>query len=352
MSSRKKLPELQVFSGIAILCVVLIHSNAYYLTRVLNLQSYQEAEFLVGLLDNFVHGAVPMFIFIAGYKYALNNINDKYFRYALKKIKSIIKPFLVISIIFFVKNIIVYADYCNNLKAIVIECINILRGYNEAYQLWYISMYLFIILTYPILYKIFKNNKVRVVIIFIIIILQRILGMKSILLSSHPFDFVYYYMFFEMGVFFYKYDVKSKIQKWHFKIIISYIASAIFLNINLLPDLYGEIQQYLLWPLAIVAYYVVSLRLINNYIFNYLGKYSFYIFLLHEPIICAKITYIYKSLGIYNSIIDVFIVCILTIFTTMILFKLIEKTFIKNILFNRDNRRNIELEGKSKITME
>lgn len=50
--SKQKLPELQVFSGIAILCVVLIHSNAYYLSNVLNLQAYTDAQFIVRLLDN------------------------------------------------------------------------------------------------------------------------------------------------------------------------------------------------------------------------------------------------------------------------------------------------------------
>ena len=350
--NKKKLPELQVFSGIAILCVVLIHSNAYYLLQVLNLQSYLDAEFVVRLLDNFIHGSVPMFIFIAGYKYALNNVNDEYKKYAFKKVKSVIKPFLVISMIYFIKNIIVNVDYFNNLKTIAIEFINIFRGYNTAYQLWYIPMYIFITLTYPILYKIFKNNKVRVLMIFIIILIQKILGIKMYLLSSHPFDFVYYYIFFEMGLIFYKYNVKSKIEKWDVKIISFYIVSVIILTFNPLPRLYGIIQSYLLWPLCIVAYYLLSLRLVSNGILNYLGKYSFYIFLLHEPIICTKISSIFKYIGIYNSIIYVFIVCILTIITTMILFKIIENTFIKNILFNREKNINIEPRVKSNVIAE
>lgn len=350
--NKKKLPELQVFSGIAILCVVLIHSNGYYLLNVLNLTSYLDAEFVVRLLDNLIHGSVPMFIFIAGYKYALNNVNDEYKKYALKKVKGVIKPFLVLSMIYFIKNIIVYVDYYNNIKTIVIELINIFRGYNIAYQLWYIPMYIFITLTYPILYNIFKNTKIRVLMIFIIILIQKILGMKMNVLYSHPFDFVYYYIFFEMGLIFYKYNFKSKIKKWDIKIISCYIISAIILTFNPLPRLYYIIQSYLLWPLSIVAYYLLSLRLVNNRILNYLGKYSFYIFLLHEPTICTKISSIFKSIGIYNSIIYVFIVCILTIITTMILFKIIENTFIKNILFNRDKNINIEPGVKNNVIAE
>lgn len=338
-----RLPELQVFSGIAILGVVLIHSNAYYLLHVLNLKSYLDGGFIVRLLDNFIHGSVPMFIFIAGYKYALNNINDEYRKYALKKIKSIIKPFLVISMIYFIKNIIANIDYYNNIKIITIELINMFRGhYNIAYQLWYIPMYIFITLTYPILYKIFKNNKVRLLMIFVIILIQKILGMKISLLSSEPFNFVYYYIFFEMGLIFYKYDIKSKIKKWDIKIISIYIISAVVLTFNPLPRLYNIIQLYMLWPLCIVAYYLLSLRLVNSKILNYLGKYSFYIFLLHEPTICSKISSIFKSIGVYNSIIYVFIVCLLTIIATIILSKIIESTFIKSIIFNKEKNIHIQ----------
>lgn len=336
--NNKKLPELQVFSGIAILCTVLIHCNAYYLLHVLNLKSYLDDAFIVRLLDNFIHASVPMFIFIAGYKYALNNINEEYRKYALKKIKSVIKPFLIISMIYFIKDIIANIDYFN-IKTISIELINIFTGYsNPAYQLWYIPMYIFITLTYPILYKTFKNNKVRVLMIFLIILMQKILGTKISLLSSCPFSFVYYYIFFEMGLIFYKYDIKSKIKKWDIKIISIYIVSAIILTFNPLPKWYDIIRSYMLWPLCITAYYLLSLRLSNNKILNYLGKYSFYIFLLHEPTICSKISGIFRSLGIYNSIIYVFIVCILTIIATMVLFKIIENTFIKNIIFNNKEK--------------
>lgn len=332
-NSTSKLAELQVFSGIAILCVVLIHSNGYYLLNVLNLGSYLEAQFVVRLLDNFIHASVPMFVFIAGYKYSLNNINDEYKEYVLKKIKKIIKPFLVISMIYFIKNIIVNIDYFNNVRTIVIEFINIFRGYNAAYQLWYIPMYIFITLTYPILYRIFNNCKVRILMILVIILTQKILGMKISLLYSYPFSFVYYYIFFEMGLIFHKYDVKNKIEKLDSKIISIYVVSAIILTFNPLPELYNTIQSYLLWPLCIVAYYLLSLKLINNSILNYVGKYSFYIFLLHEPTICSGISSIFKYIGIYNSIVYVFLTCILTIMVTIILYRVIENTFIKKIIF-------------------
>lgn len=97
---RRRLSELNVLSGIAIICVVLIHSNAGYLLSVLKLKEYTDAGFSVRLLDNFIHGAVPLFIFIAGYKYALNNVEDEYKTYFYKKITRVAKPFIVLSVIF------------------------------------------------------------------------------------------------------------------------------------------------------------------------------------------------------------------------------------------------------------
>lgn len=349
--SKQKLPELQVFSGIAILCVVLIHSNAYYLSNVLNLQGYTDAQFIVRLLDNFIHGGVQMFIFIAGYKYALNNIDEQYKNYAIKKLESVIKPFLIISIIFFVRNIILNLEYFNSIsiiatfKLLTKQFINIFIGYNVAYHLWYIPMYLFIVLTYPIIYRLFKNDKLRVLIIITVIYAQRKLGINNFNFFKHPFDFVYFYLFFEMGVFFCKYDIKDKIKKWDVKIICIYIVAAIALTINPIPKLYGLIQTYLLWPFCAVAYYLLSLKLVNNKLLKYLGKYSFYIFLLHEPIICTKMSSILKSTGNYNSIIYVLINAVLTIICTMIVYKIIEKTFLKNILFNKD-KKSVQLDEK------
>ena len=333
MNKRKsKLSELEVFSGISILCVVLIHCNAYYLLNILNLETYEQAHFYTRLLDNFVHGAVPMFIFISGYKYALNNIDDSYKEFVLKKIKRVIKPFFIINMIFFLENIIFnFENY--TIKKAIIEFIYILVGYSRAYQLWYIPMYIFIVVTYPILYKRVRNDKIRICIILLILFGQYMLSLKFSILSRYPFKFVYYYLFFEMGVIFYKFSLKDIIYKYYIQIIIIYILSVIILTFNFIPNMYTVIRIYYLNPLSIIAYYALSLILINNKLFNYLGRYSFYIFLLHEPIICMGISNKFKSLGIYNSMSYVFVVCILTFIATIILYKIIENTFIKNILF-------------------
>ncbi|MFR5273298.1 acyltransferase family protein [Intestinibacter bartlettii] len=334
IQGKNKLSELEVFSGIAILYVVLIHCNSYYLLNILNLQAYENAYFYIRLLDNFVHAAVPMFIFISGYKYALNNINEDYKKYVSKRIKKVLKPFLIISTIFFINYVIKNPNEYKGISNIIIGFINIFMGYNIAFQLWYIPMYIFIVCTYPIIYIKFKTDKNRMIFILVILLLQYLLGINIDRLSMYPFSFVYYYLFFEMGVMFCKYNLKSKIEKNCISIIIIYISSVIVLSFNFIPGLYIFFQTYLLYPLSVVAYYVLSLKLINIKVLNFLGKYSFYIFLLHEPIIGTKISYLFNKIGIYNSMIYVFISCILTIMVTFIVYKVIQHTFINKILFN------------------
>jgi peptidoglycan/LPS O-acetylase OafA/YrhL len=325
-------PELQSLSGLAIIFVVLIHATAYYLLSVLNRSSFEEVDFITRLVDNFIHGAVPMFIFVAGYKYALNNINKPYKEYAIIRTNKVLKPFLIISMIFFIKDIIVNLESLN-IRNSVISFFRIFIGYNIAYQLWYIPMYLFIALTYPILHKLIKNEKIRIIFIVGIVIIQYSLSWYSELLASHPFDFVYYYVFFHIGLIFCKYDIKSKLKKWDIKIIVTFVIVALIITLNPINELCGLLKRFILWPMSVIAYYFFTVRIKDNRLLQYLGKYSFYIFLLHEPIFCTKISYIFKSIGIYNSVIESFIIGVLTIGITILTYKIIEKTFIKKLLF-------------------
>lgn len=330
--TKEKIKELDIFSGISILCVVLIHSNSFYMSEILNFNSFAESCFSIKLLDNFVTASVAMFIFIAGYKYALNNLNDDYKKYVLKRIKRVIKPFLVISAIFLLKNIISYPDYFN-LKTLIVEIIYIFLGYNIAYQLWYIPMYLFITCTYPIIYKIFKTDKTRIIFILFLVIIQYLLCLKFDILTQKPFNFIYYYLFYEMGVIFEKYNLKENTKNWSTIIIVLFVCSATLLAIKPMGDLYITFQRYLISPLAVISYYFISSKLIKSRLLDYLGKYSFYIFLLHAPVISYYVPCAFKYIGIYNSIIYVFITGALIIVVTMILYKIIEKTFIRKVFF-------------------
>lgn len=50
----KKIKELDILSGIAIIMVVLIHADRFYVRTVLNLDSYLNAGIGVNILDNLI----------------------------------------------------------------------------------------------------------------------------------------------------------------------------------------------------------------------------------------------------------------------------------------------------------
>src|SRR5471030_1321079 len=331
---KRWVPELQSLSGVAIIFVVLIHANSYYLLSVLNKSVYEEVYFAPRLLDNIIHGAVPMFIFIAGYKYILTDIDKSYKKYAISKINRVIKPFLIISLIFFIKDMVLNFEQIQ-IKTTIVSFLKIFIGYNIAYQLWYIPMYILITLTYPIIYKVFKDDINRIIFIVLIVTIQYALSWYIDLIGTHPFDFIYYYLFFEMGVIFCKYNIKDKLKKFNVILISIFIIIVLLVTLMPLTELCGPVKRFILWPMSVIAYYFLNLRIKDNRILQYLGKYSFYIFLLHEPIFCTKISYAFKVLGIYNSVIYVFIVGILTMGITIITYKIIEFTFIKKLLFKR-----------------
>lgn len=149
-----------------------------------------------------------------------------------------------------------HTDEYSSLKSMILQLFKICVGnYNPAYHLWYIPMYLFITLTYPFIYKKCKTNKLRSFFIIFIVFIHLILGMKIPLALERPFNYVYYYLFFEMGIIFCKYRIKERLYGYRILFFILYIGGAVVLTINPIPDLYTVMQSYLLWPMNITAYY-------------------------------------------------------------------------------------------------
>lgn len=157
--------ELDVLSGIAIIFVVLIHANAQYLRNVLNLQNYYKGGYFLLAINKIIFVAVPIFIFIAGYKYHINK-KESYGLYIKKRLLKVFVPFLWISMFFIIINniqeyLIGPADLISSIGNIAFDTAKVFLGYNFAYPLWYVPMYLFVVLTYPLIVKKLKNQKTR-----------------------------------------------------------------------------------------------------------------------------------------------------------------------------------------------
>lgn len=322
MKSVKK--YLTIYSGVAILFVLLIHSNAYYLHYV----NENEDIILMKVFINIINIAVPMFIFIAGYKYQLTNKSRDLKEYYKSKFNRIIKPTLIISIlwicIFLALSIIKKAlqgqaiDIVFYLKTFLYRIFQIFIGNNDIYQLWYIPMYIFIVFLYP---NIEKYNVYNKIIIFSILAIVQVVGSCYFsILNEHPFDFIYYFIFFEMGVLFYKNENKLKFKKsYYYNIfIVLILISGIFTNENINKILI----KLIIYPIGVIVFYYISQLIQNISWIEIIGRYSFIIYILHEPIILSRLGSLIQILNLYNSWIWVPIISIIGIIICIFLYKI------------------------------
>ena len=213
---KERRPELEIYSGIAILFVVLLHSNAYYLSNVLKLGAYLQAGVLLHVTDKIIHIAVPMFIFIAGFKYQMNNTGDAYGSFFAKKIKGVFIPFFLLStfyLIYFWSKVF-YTRWVNTgywdvqyvLTNMIPNFFKMFLGYNFAYQFWYIPMYLLIVLSYPLIAKGIKNIYIRFALYFAVAVFwEVIVSLRVPFINNYPYPlkFVYYFFIYELGCIFY-----------------------------------------------------------------------------------------------------------------------------------------------------
>ncbi|MCB2353248.1 acyltransferase family protein [Clostridium estertheticum] len=341
---KKHLSELQVYSGIAILFVTLIHSNAFFLLSILHLKTYVQVGFVFTLVDKVVHVAVPMFIFISGYKYEMHDKNEIYTKLMYKKFTKIIKPFLIVSIwwILFewgklcVENIILNDPV--NIYYVFINCIkdlfNTFLGDNFAYQLWYIPMYTLVVFSYPIIIKVLKNSRIRMIILYIIAIIITVIQIKTKLLASpymQPINFIYYFYLYELGVQLYCNKIKKKYRK------ITIICYLFLLPVvSLIKDpLISNLSTYLIFtPIAVVAMYYIAVYLKNSKILLTLGKYSFAIYLFHEPVFVSKISRLLVSHGLYSSKVMIPFIAVGSIILSICFYKILIKTSLGKYVFN------------------
>lgn len=332
--------NLTVYSGIAILFVVLIHSNAYYLHHInLNLTTN-----LMKLLINLINIAVPMFVFIAGYKYELAKKKRDIKKYYNSKINNIIKPTIIISFIWIVCLLslsivkkVFEGQSINTLlyiKILLYRIGQVFIGNNDIYQLWYIPMYIFITFLYPIIEKYIKGLR-KMGLFSILAIFQAIGSSYIVILNKHPLDFIYYFFLFEMGILFYNIECKIKINRIMLAIIYSIL---LIVSISISPGIINKLFiKILMYPIGVVVFYNIAVDLKNSKILNKVGKYSFCIYVLHEPVILSKLSLIVEKMGIYISWIWVPIISCFTILICIYLYKFTLIFKIGRFFWNKDS---------------
>ncbi|WP_346931035.1 acyltransferase [Clostridium sp.] len=317
---------LNVLSGIAIVFVVLIHSNAFYIIQLHNTTQYIEVGYFINVLDKIIHIAVPVFIFVSGYKYSLTTSNNK--NYLLRRLKSVGILFFAITVTFIIFNM--YKN-TGSIRFITIirEVIKSILGYNYVYPLWYVPLYFFVLIFYMLLLKRFNNKRVSILVCLIstIYVIIGAFNLPLINLTTTPFNFVYYLIFFDLG---YNLEVIEKrisanklfvTSLWGCSIIVLALIKSNFINAivyNLITAITGCLVLY--W---------CSIKLDNSKILQFIGKYSVYIFLFHEPFL-SKLSSTLLNANIYNNYTWCIIIVIISIIISIIIGCIID--IIKKLL--------------------
>lgn len=349
----ERLKELEVYSGIAIFFVVLIHLNVSFygyknLVEVADMRimynylpqtGMMNKNQMLNLLDRIIHISVPMFIFVSGFKYAYNYHEEDYRHYTVKKLKKVFKPFIILSTAYliYVYGRTIITEYgqislAEELISFIKSFLFSLAGRNKIMPFWYIPMYLCVVLAYPIITKFIAKKEIRLI-LFVMLSLAWVVnealnpdkGRFQI-----PFIFVYYLLLFEIGVQFFR---MKFYQRRGNLIILAYIVILLAGGFITNKATYVIVYEAFLIPIAAIAFYYISVKLKDVRPLQLLGHYSFYVFLFHEPFIREFTAQVIIRLGIFGYYPIVILSAVVVCYMSIIFYLMIKKLKISQILF-------------------
>lgn len=279
----KKQPELTTMTGMAIVMVLLIHASASYLGTFFPGMSYLQAGKLLHLFSQLISPAVPMFIFLAGFKYALRDMNTAYGTWLKKRLPRVLMSFFIINTLFWLLDSIVWMDKFD-FTLLLKTYISSWMGNTVAYPLWYIPMYCCVIIACPLVGRVVRNSQTRLILYFAIGAAQHVLESYIPLAGEKPFMFLAYPLFFELGIYAFESDWRTR---WNNKHILPSIYVAVLVVVTFVfPQAFAiGITEYLCEILGVMAYYVISISLRNSKPLHKIAAYAYPIFLLHEPVV-------------------------------------------------------------------
>lgn len=333
---RKHYDELTVMSGIAIVFVLAIHGCGSALKSFHpGSATYADAGVWLRAVSNFVAPAVPMFLFVSGFKYAANDAQTPYFVFLKKRLPRVLMSFAIINTLFWVLDSIKYMESFD-IILLVKTYIHSWVGYSVAYQLWYIPMYCCVITACPIMRRWIPSTAVRFCLFAMIGIVQRALEADIPVLATYPIRFISYPVFFEMGAL-------AQEKQWGERISTATglsVGGTYFLAILLFSRIFPEFSvnglvKYGLYYFAgTAAMYILSVAVKSNSILHWLGTLSYPVFLLHEPLIGRSVSLLLGKIYTHYEICYVVNWIIIVSAITLTIVGLLKKLQIDRLLWN------------------
>lgn len=293
-----------IVKGVAVILMVIHHLFAF--PDRLNGVTYISIATINGqtieyILGHFGKICVAIFTFMAGFGlYKKNSLN----KITVKDMFCIIKKLYINYwiILFFFVGVSVIIGYR---KIEFAEFIDNILGYNYTYnrEAWYIWLYVMLVITFPISLKIINKDlwsslfKLAIISIIIRTIIPSVFSwdMLKLLKKTIYYNNIHllrWYLCFLSGIIFAKYNLFEKINFSIRNNIIEYVVLS-FLSLCFRKR-YGSFFDFIFVPMFVICIVnVIKIMKIDN-IFEYFGKHSTNIWLIHSFFVYQyfqKITY-------------------------------------------------------------
>lgn len=299
------------------------------------LQSLQKAGIPQNLqLTNFIIYYIylfhmPLFMCISGFLYSKKKLEETsfsgYIKFEKRKLIDLMIPYIVFYLIYLGINILFSKDV--NTPKGKNEFVGMLNNPMSPYWFLYALMSIFLIT--PLLEKIFKENKRKVLVFYIILKIISIFYQPNIYLIKSISTYGIYFYF---GCFIREEKIIGKREKFILILLHFLIAIIIFKYLN---NVNKYIYQFIVLCMAIygiIAYIEIFKNIEKNKILNTFKSYTFQIFLLHT-IFAAGIRIILLKFKIQNYFIHFIVGILASIYLPVFVSKISEKIKYTQILF-------------------
>ncbi|AIY13941.1 MULTISPECIES: acyltransferase family protein [Cellulophaga] len=329
MSKFKNLDNINLLRALGIVLVVLRHSFAPFIGSWKLDYNFDFNYFVVGkYISTF---SMPLFVCISGYTFGFLRIQLHKYRnfkeFIYKKYKRLLIPFLLLAPI-----------YVITFNEVVSFKIFIRLLFNSPGHFWFLLM-LFLVFSIFYLFEKKFREKIKFSIVFtsLLFCLYPLFGYLQIIPIS---NLCKYLPFFYCGyLFFLKQDKISNILKDRNLIIITthliLFCSYIYLeSIETKTILIKILTYYSILPLGILsicflfsifAFKKIDSKVLNNKLIKLINTNSYYIYIIHEPIL--KLYYL-NNLGLLSNFKPILI--LLGFFSSMILSIFLSKILLKS----------------------
>ena len=286
--------SFQAFRGIAIICVVAIHS-------IVGSENFSHSNwnfYFIFIYRQLLNFAVPAFLFISGYWVAKENFNNlKEYKFFLnKRLKKVLVPYFFWSLFAILLSITLFGFDLSS-KTIIYKLLT--GGAMGPYYFLLLIAQLYII-TPILIYLLNKQSNGLIIIISLNFLSLLVLYIIRIYLNINPplalyaLPFYSWIIFFALGIFVKNHNVSNKCTSYRiyllliFFIILSCTEAYFLLKLNLTSFAFSAVKfSSFFYSIAVCFAFLKLRQKIKNWpqILVKLGDYSFGIYLIHIFII-------------------------------------------------------------------